>query len=132
MTPDDYDVLFEQAREGAPFSNSSQGMRWMGSWCDRCVHDRPARQGREGEGCPLILVALMHRTPAQWITLTEEDAVHGSYQCTEFRDDDGGPGPEPQPVADPPGQSALFGRTGFEGVRMLSSRPVSAGAGVTG
>lgn len=132
MIPGGVDVLFEQAREGAPFSNSDQGCGWMARWCDRCVHDRDAREGRLG-GCPLVTVALMGRTPAQWLTPDAESAVFAEYHCVEFRGEDDGPGPEPQPVPDPPGQLCLWPREPFEGVRMFR-RPrieaVLAGAGV--
>ncbi|MFD8384290.1 hypothetical protein ACFV2X_38210 [Streptomyces sp. NPDC059679] len=120
MTPDDYDKLFEEARDGAPFSNSSQGYSWMANWCDRCIHDKPARQGNDGQGCPLILVALMDKTPIQWLCETKEQAIHADYHCIEFRDEDDGPGGEPRPIPDPPGQLTLLPRGEYEGVRMLT------------
>jgi hypothetical protein len=130
VIPGTLDELFEQARPVMPFSNSDHGMSWMSRWCDRCVHDRPARQGREGEGCSLVLVGLMGRTPAQWLT---PDGV-GDYHCIEFRGEDDGPGPEPTPIPDPPGQLALFDRAPFEGVRMfadvVAEVSVQTGAGV--
>lgn len=120
------DELLAQARPVMPFSNSDHGMSWMSRWCDQCVHDRPARQGREAEGCALVLVALMGRTPAQWLT---PDGV-GDYHCVEFRGEDDGPGPEPTPIPDPPGQLVLFDRAPFEGFRMFVGASVLVGAGV--
>ncbi|MFD8740828.1 hypothetical protein ACFV06_38750, partial [Streptomyces sp. NPDC059618] len=107
---------------------------WMANWCDRCVHDRPARQ-EEGPGCPLVLVALMGRTPAQWLTPDADADAHvfAEYHCIEFRGEDDGPGPEPQPVPDPPGQFCLWPREPFESVRMFVQpcpEAVPAGAGV--
>lgn len=119
------DVLFEQAWDVAPFSDAAAGDVWMGNWCGRCVKDRAVRVG-EGPGCPLVLVALMGRTPAPWL-LPE---VGGEFHCLEFRGEDDGPGPEPRPVPDPPGQLCLFPRDGFEGVRMFAqacAEPVAAG-----
>ena len=87
------DVLFEQAWDVAPFSDAAAGDVWMGNWCGRCVKDRAVRVG-EGPGCPLVLVALMGRTPAPWL-LPE---VGGEFHCLEFRGEDDGPGPEPRPV----------------------------------
>ncbi|WP_049569112.1 hypothetical protein [Streptomyces sp. SBT349] len=113
MSLGDYDALYEQSREGGPFSNSDEGMAFMDAWCNRCVHDRPARQGNDAKGCPLVLLTLTDRTPAQFV----------DGRCTEFRDEDSGPGPEPQPVPDPPGQLLLLPRAPFEGVRMLSPLP---------
>lgn len=109
------DALFDQARTERPFSNADQGEAWMARWCGRCVHDRPARQ-MTGAGCPLVLVAVMGRTPAQWLTPNGDGELH----CVEFRGEDDGPGPEPQPVPDPPGQLALWPRERFEGVRLLA------------
>lgn len=126
MTPDDYDRLYEESREGSPFSNSSQGYGWMANNCDRCVHDKPARQGNEGQGCPLILLALVGRTPAQWLTASDDDWVFANFQCTEFRDENGGPGPEPKPIPTPPGQGELLPRADFEGHRMLTTAPETA------
>ena len=120
MSPDDYDRLYEEAQDGRPFSNGSQGYGWMAANCDRCIHDKPARQGDDGQGCPLVLIALMGKTPAQWLCETDEDWVHANFRCVEFRDENGGPGPDPQPMPDPPGQLTLVPREVYEGHRMLT------------
>jgi hypothetical protein len=120
MTPDDYGRLYAEARDETPFSNSDQGCGWMARNCDRCLNDKPAREGRDGEGCPLVLVALMGRTPIQWLAETEGAWIYGDFHCIEFRDENDGPGPEPQPIPDPPGQLTLLPRDTYEGHRMLT------------
>lgn len=110
------------AREGSPFSNSDEGYGWMANWCDRCVHDKPARNDDPGNGCPLVMVALLGKTPREWLDQTRYDADgkllpysrHDQYHCVMFRPEDD-PGPdEPAPIPDPPGQDALFPRDEFE------------------
>jgi hypothetical protein len=123
MGPEDYDRLYDEARDERPFSNGSQGYGWMAANCDRCIHDKPARQGDGSQGCPLVLVALMGKTPAQWLCETDEDWVHANFRCIEFRDESDGPGDEPQPIPDPPGQLTLVPRETFEGHRMLTPLP---------
>jgi hypothetical protein len=49
----------------------------------------------------------------------------------EFRDENGGPPPEPTPVPDPPGQLVLVPREQYEGHRMLTTIPEPAVAGVS-
>lgn len=115
-----YDEAFAAATDGAPFSNGSQGYGWMANNCDRCLHDKPARSNDPGEGCPLVLVALMNKTPAEWLAETEEAWVYGNFTCIEFRDENNGPGPEPTPIPDPPGQLTLLPREDYTGHRMLT------------
>lgn len=124
MTPNDLDRLYDEARPERPFSNSSQGYGWMHNWCGRCVHDKSARHETEnGPGCPLVAVAMMGRTPIQWLAETEDAWVYGDFHCIEFRDEDDGVGPEPQPIPTPPGQGELLPREAFEGHRMLTPLP---------
>lgn len=121
MSPEDYPVLFDQAVDEPAFSNSDEGYGWMGANCGTCVHEKPSRAGREDPGCPLILVALMGRRPVQWIDGPVDErgrcSLAGRYLCVEYRHEDDGP-TDPQPVPDPPGQLALFGRESYTGVRM--------------
>jgi hypothetical protein len=132
MSPDDYDQLYAEARPESPFSNGDEGYSWMANWCDRCIHDADQRgEGMPGPGCPLVLVALMGRTPIQWLDqkqikdgkLTAPYSRHDQYHCVEFRDEDDGPGGEPTPIPTPPGQGELLPREEFEGVRMLTPLP---------
>ncbi len=111
MTP--FEEANARAREGSPFSNSTEGDAWMGNNCERCVIDKPAREGRPQDGCPLILVAYSGKTPAEWIE-KEGFRLGDQYTCIYFRDEDDPGSGEPTPIPDPPGQDALFPREQFE------------------
>ncbi|MEN2423047.1 hypothetical protein AABB02_33665 [Streptomyces rimosus] len=119
MTPDDFAQLRAASRDLVPFATGSEGHDWMANWCDRCVHDRPAREGRPAQGCPLVLVALTGRTPLAWHD-GHRDA-HGrytiadQYRCTEFRAEDGRPDVLPRPVPVAPGQLELPPATPWKG-----------------
>ncbi|MFJ4365117.1 hypothetical protein ACIP4S_13295 [Streptomyces chartreusis] len=123
MSPDDYDRLYAESRDKPAFSNGDEGYSWMGANCDRCIHDKPARQGNDAQGCPLVLLTLVGRTPAQFVDgpRSEEGlyARETQYVCTEFRDEND-PDPEPRPVPTPDGQGELLPREPFEGHRMLT------------
>lgn len=122
-----YDEIYASAADGSPFSNSDQGMAWMANWCDRCIHDAPARRGDEGNGCPLVLAALVGKTPLEWLTPTAADHVFAEYHCIEFRNEDDGPGGhEPRPQPEDPNQGALWPRERCEGTRMLTRTPEPA------
>lgn len=118
---DDYDTCFERAKDEPAFSNGTEGYGWMEANCETCIHDKAARQGDVG-GCPLILVALMGRTPQEWLE-GDRDTIARRYTCVMYRHEDDGGDPEPRPIPDPPGQLTLFPRDGLEGVRMLKSLP---------
>jgi hypothetical protein len=93
----------------------------MANWCDRCWHDRDMRRkDSQGKGCPLLLIALSGRTPAQWFLPDEQAAIHGNYTCIDFRPEHGGGGGEPRPKPTPPGQGELLPREPYQAVRMLS------------
>lgn len=124
------DKLYAEAIDEPPFSNADEGYGWAANWCDRCVHDKDQR-GEEitGPGCSLLAVALMGRTPIQWLDqkrvtpdgrMYETYSRQDQYHCINFRDEDDGPGGEPQPIPDPPGQLTLLPRETYEGVRMLT------------
>jgi hypothetical protein len=117
-----YEQASGTAREGSPFSNSTEGECWMEANCYRCVHDKPAREDDPGNGCPLILVALLGRTPAEWIE-DKPFSLAERYRCMYFRDEDDGGDPEPKPVPDPPGQLTLAPREPYEAARMLTGYP---------
>ncbi|MFE9391636.1 hypothetical protein [Streptomyces sp. NPDC006784] len=133
MIPGDYDKLWDESRDEPPFANSDEGYGWMAANCDTCTHDQPARQGDEGNGCPLLLLSLVGRRPAQWLDGPRDEhgrySRAGQYHCVEYRHEDDGPS-EPQPIPDPPGQLGLVPREGYEGVRMLL-RPNPAELGVS-
>lgn len=127
MSPDDYSRLYDEARDEPAFSNSDEGIGWMANWCDRCIHDKPARNGDDANGCPLVLISLMDRRPIQWLDGPRNEqgrySLADQYHCIEFRSENDGPGPEPQPIPDPPGQLTFAPREPFEGVRMLTAWP---------
>jgi hypothetical protein len=115
--------ISDGAREVRPFSNSGEGYGWMGAHCSSCIHEKPTRQGREWEGCPLIALSMGGWTPAEWIP--GDPQVDGGWDssklftCIEYRHEDDGGDQEPKPIPDPPGQLTLFARDGFECTRML-------------
>ncbi|MET7477958.1 hypothetical protein ABZT17_26825 [Streptomyces sp. NPDC005648] len=115
-----YDEAIKDARSEGTFSNSSQWDVWSAKNCDRCVHDKPARQNDEANGCPLILIALEGKRPAEWLTQTEEQEIHADYTCTEFRDEND-PDTQPRPLPVPDGQGELLPRGPYEGHRILTT-----------
>jgi hypothetical protein len=121
-----YDQAWETASEGSPFSNSDDGLAWLEANCQRCVNDKPAREGREENGCPLIFVSLCGRTPTEWTRTDKPRSFGENYRCMYFRDEEDGGDPEPQPIPDPPGQLTLAPREPFEASRMLTDYPVPA------
>lgn len=131
-----YAEIDRDARPGSPFSGGTEGYAWQENWCGRpCAHDAAFQRDEPGaEGCPLVLVAFLGKTPAEWmeqpwrqITGAPEGqtapVLGDTYHCVEFRDEDDPGGGEPVPVPDPPDQEVLFGREQAEGVRMLTRIP---------
>jgi hypothetical protein len=119
-----YEQIMADAADRVPFSNSSMWEIWAGRWCYECVNgsDELVDQGR---GCPLIMAALMGKTPREWTAATERDHVYGDYQCSEFEqrhDGDGAP-PEPVPVAD--GQVDLFEVFAEQIVEQVGAAPLA-------
>lgn len=109
----DYEDALARSRDQAPFSNGTEGHGWTETWCARCLRDAPFRNMGKGHGCPLILVALIGRTPAEWLDGPRDEqgsySIEDQYHCIEFRAPGGGGG-EPQPKPEPPGMDGLFGR----------------------
>lgn len=106
-----YEQAMLTARDGTPFSNHTMWEIWADQWCYRCTKDSEELVD-QGKGCPLIMVALMRKTPAQWTTATEKDEVYGNYHCSEFEErrdyyDDPTPDPPPPPVVECDGQLDL-------------------------
>jgi hypothetical protein len=101
----DYDAILADATDRSPFSNGTSGELWMGKWCYRCKRDAAFLAGDSDQGCPLLLVALMQKTPKEW---TETGLQN--YHCSEFKPLDGGGGePEPEPIPVCDGQVDMFG-----------------------
>lgn len=78
----DFEELFDDSTEGSPFSNSTMGDMWMGQWCENCQEDVAFTQGDTENGCPLLALAMIGRTPKEWVK------VPGSqdYVCSEFKE----------------------------------------------
>lgn len=127
-----YDEAFAAAVDQSAFSNGTEGHAWMDQWCFRCVHDKGTRDGSDPVGCPLVMVALMGRTPSEWLEQPWQQingrpdgdtapVLGDTYHCVEFRnEDDPGPGYEPQPDPPPPGQLPLFDDQPYRGYRMYA------------
>jgi hypothetical protein len=76
----DYKDAEAQAADRPAFSNGTEGYAWMANWCDRCVHEAdPDTNG----GCPLLLVSMLGKTPAQW-TEVDRRSLGSQYTCSEF------------------------------------------------
>lgn len=105
-----FEQISADARPGAAFSNSGQFEYWASGprGCHSCRNDNEQTE----RYCPILSVAMCNgTTPAEWITFSDEDEIHGSYTCTEYDgrsdgDDDPGPEPGPPPVIE--GQVDMF------------------------
>lgn len=111
-----------EPRDGMPFSNSSEGMAFTSNWCDRCIHDKPARKGRYEDACGILTVALTNKIPGEWIEQEwgENGPPIDRYHCIEFRDEDDGPPPPTEPQPTPPGQGELIPMEPYVGTRMFA------------
>src|SRR5215211_2299663 len=85
----DYADALARSRDVPAFANGTEGHGWMANWCDRCLRDAPFRNIGTGSGCPLILVALQGRTPAEWLDGPRDEhgaySIAGQYSCVEFK-----------------------------------------------
>lgn len=103
----DFQDAYDRSRDQAPFSNGTEGYGWMASWCDVCLRDAPFRNMGKGSGCPLLQVALMGRTPAEWIDGPRDEhgaySIEGQYTCVQFKGPGSGGCGEPRPKPEPPG-----------------------------
>ncbi|SDX52448.1 hypothetical protein SAMN05216215_10122 [Saccharopolyspora shandongensis] len=117
----DYDEVWNRAREGSPFSNGTEGYGWMAAWCDNCLRDAPFRNGISNNGCPIILVAQLGRTPAEFLDGPRDEhgrySIGQQYTCIEYRAPGDGGG-EPRPKPEPRGMDGLFERP-ERGTRMF-------------
>jgi hypothetical protein len=135
VSPDDFDALFAESRDEPAFSNSDEGYGWTDANCATCIHDKPSREGDEDRGCPLILITLLGRRPAQFVDGPRDEhglySRAGQYRCTEYRheDDDSA---EPQLAPTLPGQGELLPREPFGGHRMLIAPEPAAAAALDG
>jgi hypothetical protein len=68
-----HDEIYDAAREGRAFSNSTSWEIWSYNWCQRCLNDI-------NEDCPIVNVAMLgEKTPEEWVGAELHD-----YECTEF------------------------------------------------
>lgn len=116
-----YDEAYAAASPRAAFSNGTAGDIWMDRWCYRCRRDSPALVDA-GNGCSLIMVAFMGRTPAEW----HEQGIQ-DYRCDEFverrdGDDDIPPAPDPDPDA----QLTIFDEFADQLLDELTTEPAVA------
>lgn len=119
-----YDEAYEAARDRSAFANGTEGEMWMSNWCERCTHDTEEKQNKGG-GCPLVLVAIMQRTPSEWLDGPRDEnglfSRYDQYHCVEFRDrknpPNDGPSRGPRPM---PGQGQLIPEEPYKGVRMFA------------
>ena len=108
----DYEEAWKRARPGSAFSNGTEWECWSANWCDRCTREAPFRNGISSQGCPLILIAMSERIPAEWFEQPWSPDGHpplDRYHCMEFRAPGNGGG-EPKPKPDPPDMDGLFER----------------------
>lgn len=117
------DEIMADARDVPAFSNGTEGYGWQDNWCARCLREAPLRNGLKGaQGCPLIFVAMMSKTPIEWFEGPRDEqgrySIADQYHCIEFRPNDGGGGGEPRPKPEPPDMDGLFPRPERE-VRMF-------------
>lgn len=115
----------------APFSNSDEGYAWQANWCERCIHDLPAREGRDEDACGIWTLALAGMTPGEWLR-QPGDRWADRYHCIEFRDEGDGPPPPTSPQPTPPGQGELIPMEPYTGVRMFADVVATAGPAPVG
>lgn len=121
-----YEEIYATARDTPPFSNGTEGYGWMENWCWAPCHNPAEKAWQDYEvgkrktapkefpgGCPLIICAMMGRTPTEWLDQWKEGEPYpiDRFHCIEFRGpDDGGGDPSPRPKREPPDMDGLFPR----------------------
>jgi hypothetical protein len=130
------------ARPGSPFSNGTEGYAWMANWCHECVNNDEATE----LWCPILTVALLGKTPAEWVEQPWQQitgrpegetapVLGGTYECTEFvqrpqwpgdYDPDDGPTPPPDPAPEVEGQLDLIDAYFDTAIGELSKAPVTS------
>lgn len=108
-----------EPRDGSPFSNSTEGYAWIENWCDRCIHDKPAREDRYEDACQILTLSLIGKTPGEWLR-QDGFRLGDQYHCIEFRSEDDGPEPPTEPMPTPPGQGELIPMEPYVGTRMFA------------
>jgi hypothetical protein len=77
-----YEEIKADATRVTPFPNGVIGEQWMRRWCDRCKVLGSYIRNEADKGCPVILVALLYKTPKEWTKTGAQE-----YDCSEFVDD---------------------------------------------
>lgn len=109
-----HDEIYDDAADEPAFSNNSEYEIWAERWCYRCKVDAAFQRDETLEGCPLLTVAVMGRTPKEFVDAVDPREAQGDYECTEFvpdDDEDGGEDPmpvPPVPVGEMDGQVDMF------------------------
>lgn len=123
----DFDDVMKRSRDRPAFSNGTEGYGWMDAWCHRCLRDAPFQRMGKGSGCPIILVAELGRTPAEFLDGPRDEhgaySIEGQYTCVEFRAPGGGGG-EPRPRPEPTGMDGLFARPERQTRMYVQPQPV--------
>ncbi|MFE3060570.1 hypothetical protein [Nocardia sp. NPDC059239] len=65
------------AREGSPFSNSTEWEIWQFNACMGAGNDSRRCVNDDNDDCPLVMLAVQGCTPAEWT------GPRGRYQCSE-------------------------------------------------
>lgn len=130
------EAILADARDEAPFSNGTEGYGWMENWCWRPCQTPAEKAWQAYEngdrkkplkaypgGCPLIMAAMIGKTPVEWLDQWDGKSpypIATRFHCTEFIPPDeggGNPGP-PRPRREPPNMDGLFPRPP-RAIRML-------------
>ena len=74
MSLPSFDAALETAQDRMAFSNGFEGDAWMDRWCRQCVHE---------QDCPLLLVAMLGQTPAEWREV-DRNSLGNQYSCQFF------------------------------------------------
>lgn len=111
--------ILDTAADDPPFANGTEFEAWTENWCYApCCNPvevawrryengerKTQLKGYEG-GCPLIVAALVGKTPTEWIDTWDRQGPYplgDRWHCTEFQGpDDGGDDPFGGPTARPP------------------------------
>lgn len=121
-----YEAALAAAEDRPAFSNGMESECWFDNWCYRCAVDAPFQRGEANEGCPLVMVALLGKTPAEWID-RDSGNLGNQFHCTEYRPIDEGGADESPPESPPdpaefPGQLDLLTASALDGFEELLSR----------
>jgi hypothetical protein len=115
-----YEEIDASATDTPPFSNGTEFYAWTENWCFAPCMSPPEVAWRKYEdgkrkhpmknypgGCPLIQMALLGKTPIEWLDQWTDHSkpppLYDRYHCIEFRSEDGdGDDPFGGPPAHPP------------------------------